>query len=246
MNTRHANKTAEQVVLGVALREGNSLGWIRSMVPSVDCFSIYKHQVIWNAIMSLADSGVWVEGSTVAGSLDSVALAQAGGAGYIAGLSQTQARMEAVEATCAALRSLWTRRRALQRLTEALLQAEDIETDIVETIGSIAGDLGTIARERDLGKGLISISSLAADYDPRVQPKREGLPTGFKGIDKALGGGLHPGRLYILAATPGQGKTSILIQLLSAAARGQGWGIALFFDRDDGRGNLASSSLSGV
>jgi replicative DNA helicase len=40
----------------------------------------------------------------------------------------------------------------------------------------------------------------------RVDP---GWPTGFGGLDRLLAGGLRPGRLYIVAARPGIGKSSL-------------------------------------
>jgi circadian clock protein KaiC len=48
------------------------------------------------------------------------------------------------------------------------------------------------------------------------------ISTGVAGLDNVLGGGLTPGRLYLIEGTPGAGKTTIALQfLIEGAARGE-------------------------
>jgi circadian clock protein KaiC len=48
------------------------------------------------------------------------------------------------------------------------------------------------------------------------------MSTGVAGLDDVLGGGLTPGRLYLIEGTPGAGKTTIALQfLMEGAARGE-------------------------
>lgn len=44
-------------------------------------------------------------------------------------------------------------------------------------------------------------------------------PTGLQAFDERNGGGLHPGRLYVLAGRPGWGKTALALQWVAAACR---------------------------
>lgn len=47
--------------------------------------------------------------------------------------------------------------------------------------------------------------------------KPEGrLPTGFPGVDRVLGGGLIPGSVVLVAGEPGIGKSTLLLQVVSA------------------------------
>jgi circadian clock protein KaiC len=52
---------------------------------------------------------------------------------------------------------------------------------------------------------------------PSLQDHR--TPTGIKGLDDILGGGITPNRLYLLEGTPGTGKTTFSLQFLLEGAR---------------------------
>ena len=52
---------------------------------------------------------------------------------------------------------------------------------------------------------------MPATPDPRI-------PTGSKGLDEVLNGGLPPGRLYLLEGRPGSGKTTLAMQFLIAGS----------------------------
>jgi replicative DNA helicase len=55
-----------------------------------------------------------------------------------------------------------------------------------------------------------------------------GVPTGFRSLDAALGGGLQRSDLVILAARPGTGKTSLALTLAAHAALAEGKRVAFF------------------
>ncbi|MEX0832347.1 MAG: ATPase domain-containing protein [Actinomycetota bacterium] len=75
------------------------------------------------------------------------------------------------------------------------------------------GAWGTIeeASPRVAGKTRAGPSALAiGGIDER------GIPTGFAGFDRVLGGGLVPGSVVLLSGEPGIGKSTLLLQLVSA------------------------------
>ncbi|HXR66977.1 MAG TPA: replicative DNA helicase [Ktedonobacteraceae bacterium] len=73
---------------------------------------------------------------------------------------------------------------------------------------------------------------MACMTDLEALQKREqellGVPTGFRYLDAALGGGLQRSDLVILAARPGNGKTSLALTLAAHAALNEGKRIAFF------------------
>ena len=57
---------------------------------------------------------------------------------------------------------------------------------------------------------------------PPPLPQSLRLSTGIAGLDNIMGGGLMPGRLYLVEGTPGAGKTTLGLQfLLEGRARGE-------------------------
>lgn len=65
----------------------------------------------------------------------------------------------------------------------------------------------------------------ALDLDQGISPPR--LDTGFPRLDECLNGGLRLGQMVTIAARPGQGKTTLALNLALRAAR-QGIGVAVF------------------
>jgi len=79
------------------------------------------------------------------------------------------------------------------------------------------------------------------EFSKRHQGRVRGVPTGFPELDRLLGGGLREG-LYILAAAPAMGKTTLLRQIadqIAAAGRP-----ALFFSLETSAYELWARSLS--
>ena len=68
------------------------------------------------------------------------------------------------------------------------------------------------------------------------------MPTGFCGLDEKLNG-LHPGRLYVLAARPAMGKTTIVQNIAAGAALRQQRKV-LFASLEMGESELAQRHLA--
>src|SRR6185369_15952001 len=65
-------------------------------------------------------------------------------------------------------------------------------------------------------------STMAIARIPGKRVPEELMSTGVAGLDDILGGGLTPGRLYLIEGTPGAGKTTIALQfLIEGAAQGE-------------------------
>jgi DNA repair protein RadA/Sms len=78
-----------------------------------------------------------------------------------------------------------------------------------------AGTLTETATER--GAGLRPKSSVQSVSLAEVQPKdQDRIPTGIGELDRALGGGLVTGQVALLGGDPGIGKSTLLLQALSA------------------------------
>lgn len=60
---------------------------------------------------------------------------------------------------------------------------------------------------------IATLGELAAGYWQRIGEQRDAAPTGLGGLDRALGGGMQPGRLVVLLGAPGSGKTTLANQI---------------------------------
>ena len=106
------------------------------------------------------------------------------------------------------------------------------------TDGGAAG--GPTGAGEEFGKAVTAIDEAAAG---RIQTFF--ARTGFPALDKGLGG-FCPGQLVVLAARPGDGKTSMAVQMMAAVAR-QGVGVLFFsleMSKHDIMMRLLASELS--
>jgi replicative DNA helicase len=87
---------------------------------------------------------------------------------------------------------------------------------------------------REVGRDFVSLADVLAEClgDLEALHNREqhllGVPTGFRYLDAALGGGLQRSDMLILAARPGNGKTSLALKIAAHAALSEGKRVAFF------------------
>ena len=65
----------------------------------------------------------------------------------------------------------------------------------------------------------------AASFVDRLQERcatSAGIPTGFSGLDRAMGGGLREGNLIVIAARPSMGKSALAMSIATNVARSTG------------------------
>ena len=117
-------------------------------------------------------------------------------------------------------------RRRLAAVGETLL--EDAQDQQKPTAGVIAATMQALENADTAPQtAMLSTSDALSGYRERLEAGQAvTVSTGYPGLDKLLGGGmLHQG-LYILAARPGCGKTTLGLKLAEQAAKS---GACLFF-----------------
>ena len=130
-------------------------------------------------------------------------------------------------------------------LVEALHAAEDdVQNpgrDVLEVIDGLHQATAGIQKgQADFGAPL---ESLAVELlEGLVQTSRPAIPTPFQTLNDILGGGLQAGKMYVLAAPPGAGKTTLACQLADYAAA-SGVPVA-YVALEMGRGQLFDYALA--
>ena len=228
------DKEAEQAVLGSMMTEKEIIPRIEELLGSTsDTFFTTDHQLIYNAILAVYNQVSEVDPILVANELNRhQQLNRAGGADYLYQLQAPIVETESAEFYAEIIREKATRRRLIQitgKINE-LAQDESIEiSEILNQSQEIVFELG----QSDTKRGFEHIRALVKagiDAVEQLYHKKErylGIPTGFTDFD-LLTSGLQAGNLVIIAARPGMGKTTLVLNIAQNIAIEQKRPVALF------------------
>ena len=116
-----------------------------------------------------------------------------------------------------------TRRRLIRAAGDIARFAYETGSDINTVVGESEKALFAISERRST-QDLRAVEKVASEYYDRIkylydhQTEILGVPTGFKDLDRLLGG-LQSSDLLILAGRPGRGKTSLMLTIALNAAK---------------------------
>lgn len=217
-----ANLEAEQALIGAVLLSNDAyetVSWLRE-----DFFYSDGHRRIWRATSRLIDSGKQADLVTVCEALGDD-LSKVGGAGYIAGLSQSTPSALNVARYAEIVKDKHT-------LRELAMVGTKIAEDAYRCVGNVASVLDN-AESAVLAIGEASIrSSGASDIRPLLAKVLEridylhhredhsvptGITSGFVDLDEKLDG-LQKGDLIVVAGRPSMGKTAFAMNMVEHVA----------------------------
>ena len=222
---------AEEAVVGSLLIDGETINRIATVVKSED-FYRERNRWCYEACQSLYHRGEAIDQISVARELSlKDRLEEVGGAAYLSHLVNVVPTSVHAEFFAQIVNRTATMRRLIQAASEiatigyndapdteqALQQAEDLLFKVRNT--HVTRDFVTIREVLD--QYLEDTSNIEA-MDQRVAP----IPTGYTDIDNALGR-LQRGDLFILAARPALGKSTLAMNIARNAA-GQGAVVGIF------------------
>jgi len=217
----------ERKVLGAILSEQEALEVAISILSESD-FDNKSNRTIFKTALDLDARGEPVDIVTV-----SVALGQnlkaVGGDDYLAGLLDEIATTRNIETHCEIIKNVSTLRKLIVFSNEMLKKATDERQNAVELIQDLSESLYKITTENggkeiDMSDGLLEVMQMIDDA--KIKGVDVGIPTGYKQLDKLLGGGLQTG-LILLAARPSMGKTAFAMNIARNAAQ-QGYKVGVF------------------
>ena len=211
------SEEAEQSLLGSLLQDNEALPAVAGLVDGRS-FWAPQHRVVFDAIQRLVVAGKPADVVTVFDALQCVGRAEeVGGIAYLEALTNTVPSARHAKRYAELVADKATRR--------ALLVAADGVAELVhkastadEALDGVHALLASVKRVK-AGQDPKPVADL---FGPRIDHWQAlaagditpGTPTGLAPIDVALGGGLKPGRVVVLAARPNVGKTSLASQVL--------------------------------
>ena len=195
-----------RVILGTCIRYPELIDTI-GVSPAA--FGSPTHAALWSLMRAMRIEGAPIDEVTVPERVQREGPARYGG--IVGVVEHTDHALPGPSSVAVYVRQLLgdaTRRRVREALQAALERIE--RDDPAEVLSSVMEVAGTV----DDG-GSVTLGSLmdeALEEAANAGGEAPGIPTGLGPVDVLIGG-LEPGRLYVLAARPGMGKSAVAAQV---------------------------------
>lgn len=227
-----ANPEAEEAVLGSILIDPDAIIKVAPTLRAED-FYLEKHRWIYQAALDLYERRQPPDFITICDELERRGqLQEVGGPAYITELINAVPTAFHVEHYA----SIVERTSVLRRLISAAGQIAQLayeDKGEIDEIVDRAEEIVFGVSEHRLQRFLVPIRQVMNDVITRIdylashQGELLGVPTGFRLLDKLLGG-FQKSDLIILAARPSVGKTSLALNIAANAAKRYGQRVAFF------------------
>ena len=227
------SQEAEMAVLGaMLLSPEETIAQVRERLEESH-FYYAAHQVVFREIAGLQDGLKAVDAVTLAQRLrDKGLLEEIGGAVFLTDLVSRVPTTANVEHY---INIVWEKhllRKLINAAHDIMTKAFDRQEDVPEWIDEVEQQIFNVNAEKTAtgarpAKDFVKqvISDIEKQYDQRGTVT--GLATKFRDLDK-LTSGLHPGNVFIIAARPSMGKTSLAMNIAENVAIDQNIPVGVF------------------
>lgn len=212
----------ERGLIGCLLLEAEKClpEFVADFQGSPDQFFDSRHRVVFEAVRELLDAKLPVDVLAVERRLKKTGrIEDAGGVPYLHGLPESSPSVWSLKAFAGEVRDCHLRRRAIQGASEVVRIALDGTAE--ETANAAERELSAIAMSSaassDTGVKSAVLDTINQWESIRSGGKKPGLVTGLGMLDVRLRG-MHPGQLIVIAGSPGDGKTSLAMQIAEHVA----------------------------
>ena len=224
----------EKCVLGCMILFDQAADFALSELTDEDFFS-EAHRAIFNVIQLLVDEGIPVDVMTLAERLVTTRkLETAGGAGALKQLMEIVPHAAHVRYYCRIVKDNSERRKLKyisQQFRSMTLDTEpEAAFDHRATVAWMESQLLDLSGIRKDGLKTMR-DAFESLRTRRVDNQEAALKTGFTDIDQAIK--LLPGKLIILGARPGMGKTAIVVQFMRHVAETVGYCLYVSLEAED-------------
>jgi replicative DNA helicase len=217
------NYEAEQALLGAILENNYAFERVADFLRP-EHFADAAHGRIFEAIGKLIERGQQANAITLKSLFDQdEALAEAGGANYLAKLQSSTITIVNAGDYGRTIYDLYLRRELIALGEDVVNDAFAQDLDATDQIETAEQKLYGLAEAGQPERGLTTFKSAVIDAVNMAEAalKRDshvaGVSTGFKDLDRLLGG-LHYSDLIVLAARPAMGKTALAANIAVSAA----------------------------
>ena len=213
--------TAEEAILAAVILD-NSLLAEAAALP-VEAFASPKRRQIFAAMLQLAKAEQPIDIVTLLGAMKGQEIEMVGS--ELTALIDGTPRLENIAGYVDNVHRKHVIRQALKQCSLAMRQLSAEDAD-VSTVQSVVNKLAKITDAAMATDTVIEVMDIAPTWALELEAKRNGeakdvISTGYRRLDKALGGGFYRGELVIIGGRPGYGKTALMLTFaLQMAQRG--------------------------
>lgn len=211
------SQEAEQSVLGALLIDA-PVAWDRIQPLDRRQFFDERHATIFGAMGEMVARHQVIDVVTVLEFLRTVgAEERVGGLAYLNSLAVCVPSARNAGAYAKRVRELYTQRQLLEAADKALELAADPSKEVSAKLDEITSLFGGIQRQQ-VARSPRQLYEVALERTQHYQELADGRvssgwPTHLAWLNRKLGGGLKPGKLYYVAARPAVGKSSFSLEL---------------------------------
>ncbi|WP_127795408.1 replicative DNA helicase [Agromyces sp. LHK192] len=213
---------AEQSALGGMMLSKDAVADVIETIRGVD-FYVPKHEVVFNAILSLYSHGEPTDVIAVTDELTKNGeLQRAGGVEYL----HTLTSLVPTAANAGFYATIVAERALLRRLVEAGTRIVQMgyagEGEVTELVNNAQAEIYGVTGSVETEDYVPLTEAVTAAIDEieaakHTDGKMVGVPTGFHDLDD-LTNGFHPGQMIIVAARPAMGKSTLALDFARAAS----------------------------
>ena len=252
-DTRRGERTpphdllAEQSALGGMMLSKDAVADVIETVRGID-FYVPKHEVVFNAILTLYSHGEPTDVIAVTDELTKTGdLQRAGGVEYL----HTLTSIVPTAANAGFYASIVAERALLRRLVEAGTRIVQMgyagEGEVTELVNNAQAEIYAVTGSSESEDYVPLTEAVTAAIDEieaakHTDGKFTGVPTGFADLDE-LTNGFHPGQMIIVAARPAMGKSTLALDFARAASIGNNLP-SILFSLEMGKSEIAMRLLS--
>ena len=222
----------EEAVLGALMLEKDGIITVQEYL-SAESFYSEKHRIVFKAIEELATELKPIDLLTVTEKLKQQRQLKAvGGAQYLTSLTQKVASASNLEFHSTIVAQKYVQRELIRAAGEILNRSYDESEELTDLLNFAEQEIfkvseGHISKEVQNSKSIIGKTLEMIQEAVKKGGKINGVPTGFKGLDK-LTLGWQPSDMIIIAARPSMGKTAFVLSMARNIAVNEGKGVAFF------------------
>ncbi|MBY0517632.1 MAG: replicative DNA helicase [Bacteriovoracaceae bacterium] len=225
--------TAEKAVLGSLLIDNRSFDEISDLSLKADDFYHPQYGMIFEAIRDLHVGTQPFDLVTVSSKLNDMGkLERVGGQSALVALAEDVPSAANIGAYAKSVKQKAVLREVVRAASRVVQAGTNFTGDVDDFLGEVESSffkLTNQAKKNSMRSLKESLHESLKDLERSNRAKGEitGMPTGFPSIDRKLLG-LQPGQLIVIAARPGVGKTSLVLNWAVNGCKQSGLPVAIY------------------